>query len=135
MREVLFAFLSYLLLLKLAYSFSVVVSEGNVTDIGVQNILTEFGMVRGTITFRLGNYTWAPREIWLLPEGTTPNQFKSTSAYLELPEGIVPTTCKTSLYYNESIGYAFKILGSQIFENGSFCGLAYEGDYDVLAKY
>jgi len=113
---------------------AVVVEEGAVTEMEAQTIPTSYGMVRGSIKFRLGTYTWAPKEIWFLPTGSTPSQFKSTSVYLELPENITFSTCKTSVYYNESIGYAFKVLPSAILENGTFCGLAYGGSYEVFAK-
>ena len=116
-------------------AIAVTITKGSVVDIGQQELLTNFGMLTGSILFRLGDYRWKPKEIWLLPEGTTPEEFKANSTYLEIPEGITFSTCKTSVYYNESMGYAFKILSSQILENGTFCGLAYTGEYVLLAEY
>lgn len=123
-----------LLLVPVAYSLTATVIEGTITDIGVNEVLTEFGMVQGAITFRLGDYKWSTNEVWLLPENTSPDQFKSTSTYLEIPENVTFSTCKTSIYYNSTHGYAFKVL-SEVAEDGSFCGLAYSGTYDLLAKF
>jgi len=134
MKKQIFALVTSFLLVPVAYSLTTTISQGTVTDLGVSEILTSFGMVKGTITFKLGSYTWSASEIWLLPEGTSPKQFKSTSTYLEIPENITSGTCKTSIYYNETYGYAFKVLSSQVMEDGSFCGLAYNGTYEILAK-
>jgi len=107
MKKQIFALVTSLLLVPVAYSLTTTVMEGTVTDLGVSEILTSFGMVKGTITFKLGSYTWSASEIWFLPEGTS---------------------------YNETYGYAFKVLSSQVMEDGSFCGLAYNGTYEILAK-
>lgn len=111
------------------------ITRGEVVNLGTKEILTEFGMIIGTIKFKLGTYYWSPKEIWLVPDGTLPNQFKSNSTYLEIPKNLTFSSCKTSVYYNQTLGYAFKILSSQILENGTFCGLAYSGSYIILAKY
>ncbi len=128
-------FLVFLLLIPVAFSLKASIKEGEIAEIGNNELLVSFGMVKGSISFRLGEYKWPASEIWLVPEGSLPSYYKSTGTYLELPENITFSTCKTSVYYNESLGYAFKILGSQIAENGSFCGLAYNGSYDVIAKF
>ncbi|MEM5793713.1 MAG: hypothetical protein QXS48_04425 [Candidatus Aenigmatarchaeota archaeon] len=127
--------LVFVLLVPVAYSLKVSIKEGEVAEIGSNEFLVSFGMIRGSINFKLGEYKWSTREIWLVPEGTLPSYFKSTGNYLEIPENITFSTCKTSVYYNETLGYAFKILPSQIQENGSFCGLAYAGSYDIIAKF
>lgn len=127
--------LAFLLLIPITYSLKASIREGEVVEIGSNELLVSFGMIRGSINFRLGEYKWPPKEIWLVPEGTLPNYYKSTGTYLEIPENITFSSCKTSVYYNETLGYAFKILSSQITENGSFCGLAYNGSYDILAKF
>jgi len=116
-------------------ALNVNILKGEVIDIGINEMLTDFGMVRGSIVFRLGNYSWKPEEIWLVPLGTTPEDFKATGRYLEIPEDVAASKCKTSIYFNSSYGYAFKITSSQILENGSFCGLAYEGVYEIFAGF
>ncbi|MEM5882998.1 MAG: hypothetical protein QXQ77_02025 [Candidatus Aenigmatarchaeota archaeon] len=127
--------LSFILLIPVAYSLKANIKEGEIVEIGNNEFLVSFGMIRGSINFKLGDYKWPAKEIWLVPEGTLPSYFKSTGNYLEIPENITFSTCKTSIYYNETLGYAFKVLSSQIQENGSFCGLAYNGTYDVIAKF
>mgnify|MGYP000384757346 CR=1 FL=1 len=122
------------LALPLAYALSVNVEEGTISQLEPQQFLVNFGMLTGAITFKLGNYTWPASEIWLVPVGTNPNQFKSNNTYLELPENLTYTTCKTSVYSNSTYGFAFKSL-AKILPNGTFCILAYSGTYDVIAKY
>jgi hypothetical protein len=127
--------LVFLLLIPVAYSLKATIKEGEIVEIGNNEFLVSFGLVKGSVNFKLGEYKWPAKEIWLVPEGTLPNYYKSTGTYLEIPENITFSTCRTSVYYNESLGYAFKILSSQIAENGNFCGLAYNGSYDILAKF
>ncbi|MCS7105726.1 MAG: hypothetical protein NZ942_00170 [Candidatus Aenigmarchaeota archaeon] len=118
-----------------AYSIKINIMEGKITEIGNNELLVAFGMIRGSIVFKLGEYRWPPKEIWLVPQGTLPSNFKSIGTYLEIPENVTFGSCKTSVYYNETLGYAFKVLSSQILENGTFCGLAYNGTYNILAKF
>ncbi|MEM5834297.1 MAG: hypothetical protein QXQ69_00400 [Candidatus Aenigmatarchaeota archaeon] len=127
--------LFFLLLIPAVHSLKASIREGEIVEIGNKELLASFGMIRGSINFKLGEYVWPPKEIWLVPEGTLPSYYKSTGTYLEIPENITFSTCKTSVYYNDTWGYAFKVLPSQIQENGSFCGLAYAGSYDVIAKF
>jgi hypothetical protein len=134
MRKLILA-LFFLLLVPVAYSLKTTVREGEIVEIGNNEFLVSFGMVKGSINFKLGEYKWPAKEIWLVPEGTSPNSYKSIGIYLEVPENITFSTCKTSVYYNETLGYAFKILSSGIKEDGSFCGLAYNGTYEILAKF
>jgi hypothetical protein len=122
------------LALPLAYALTVNVEEGTISKLEPQQFLTNFGMLTGAITFKLGDYIWPASEIWLVPVGTNPNQFKSNSTYLELPANLTYTTCKTSVYFNSTYGFAFKSL-AEILPNGTFCILAYNGTYDVVAKY
>lgn len=124
-----------LLLLVIGTSLSIQtdLENGEVVNIGSNEILTEFGMVVGNITFRLGPYRWPAKEVWLVPLGAKIDDFKSTGNYLELPENITFSTCKTSVY-NSTSGFAFKSL-SDIDENGKFCILAYGGVYEILALY
>ena len=118
------------------------ISEGNLTEIGNINISTNFGMIYGTINFKLENFVWAAKEIWLLPQKVDPEIFSKglkQIEILELPENLTFSTCRTAVYFNESIGYGFKIYNTktkiQILENGTFCGLAYAGNYYVYAAY
>jgi hypothetical protein len=122
------------LALPLAYALTVNVEEGTISKLEPQQFLANFGMLTGAITFKLGDYIWPASEIWLVPVGTNPNQFKSNSTYLELPANLTYTTCKTSVYFNSTYGFAFKSL-AEILPNGTFCILAYNGTYDVVAKY
>ena len=128
-------FLASVTIVPIANCLKVTITNGDVTQIGAQEVRTSFGMVVGAVNFKLGSYKWPAKEIWLVPEGSSPEDFKAIGTYLEIPENLTFSTCKTSVYYNESLGYAFKILPSQIMRNGSFCGLAYEGSYDVIAAF
>jgi hypothetical protein len=133
-KKILFAIVAATLALPLAYALSANVIEGTISQLEPQQFLVNFGMLTGAITFKLGDYTWPAKEIWLVPVGKDPSQFKSNSTYLELPANLTYTTCKTSVYYNSSYGFAFKSL-AEILPNGTFCILAYNGTYDVVAKY
>jgi len=146
MKKMLLSIFCLLLSLPLIKALTSTVTQGSITDLGMQTILVDFGMIKGTINFKLGDYRWPPKEIWLIPESMEiehlgnfkpSDYFKSTGNYLEIPENLTFSTCKTSIYFNQSLGYAFKILNSnsQILENGTFCGLAYEGNYKVVARY
>ncbi|MEM5853917.1 MAG: hypothetical protein QXG39_06770 [Candidatus Aenigmatarchaeota archaeon] len=117
-----------------ARAIRVTIEEGSIKEIEPQELLVNFGMLTGTLNFKLGNYRWPAKEIWLVPPGTSPSYFKSNSTYLEIPENITFTTCKTSVYYNATYGFAFKGL-AEILPNGTFCILAYNGTYDLVAKY
>jgi hypothetical protein len=118
------------------------VSNGEISDISYNEVLTEFGMVTGAIKFKLGNLHWTPQEIWLMPSEIDPDVFKSGLTQLdtiEVPENATFSTCRTAVYLNSSIGYGFKIYNTgsttQILQNGTFCGLAYNGTYFVYARY
>ncbi|MEM5766098.1 MAG: hypothetical protein QW423_00440 [Candidatus Aenigmatarchaeota archaeon] len=134
MEKFLVGIIAVALLACSAQAISVNIREGEISQLESQEILVNFGMLTGTINFKLGNYTWPASEIWLVPLGTEPSQFKSSSIYLQIPENITYSTCKTSVYYNSTYGFAFKAL-TQILPNGTFCILAYNGSYDVIAKY
>jgi hypothetical protein len=134
LKKALFGLIATVLLVPLTYALSTTISEGTITDLGLNQFLTNFGMLTGAITFKLGNYTWPVNEIWLVPTNTMPDQFKSNSTYLEIPANITFSTCKTSIYYNSTYGFAFKSLAA-VLPNGTFCILAYNGTYDIIAKY
>ncbi len=126
-----------------AYAITVEVSNGSASTIGNNVLPTSFGMVSGQIVFRLGNFSWVPGEVWLVPENIDPGVFSkglTQQTVLELPKNITSSTCRTAVYYNQSSDrYGFKIYNTgtttQIFSDGAFCGLAYNGTYFVFAKY
>lgn len=132
--KILFGLVVVLSLTSLGYALTATITEGKITDLGANQFLTNFGMVTGAITFKLEDYNWQAEEIWLVPANTLPAQFKSNNTYLEIPANITFSTCKTSIYYNSTYGFAFKSL-ADILPNGTFCILAYNGTYDVVAKY
>lgn len=119
------------------------VQEGNITNVGVKEVLTNFGMVIGTINFRIGSYSWPPEEIWLISEKVDPDLFSKglkQNGTLEIPENLTFSTCRTAIYINTTSGIVgFKTYNTatkkQILENGTFCGLAYPGTYYVFASY
>jgi len=143
MRAALFLSIFSFLLLQQAYaSISVDVIDGESVSIGSRSLRTGFGMVTGDITFSIGNLTWVPTEIWLIPEKMDPSIFSkglTQQTTIELPANVTQSTCRTAVYYNRTSGWGFKIYNtgttSQIFGNGTFCGLAYNGTYFVFAKY
>lgn len=132
-EKIFFVFVLSAFLIPVAYSLSITITEGAISEIGSNEFVVPFGMIVGSITFRLGNYTWPATEIWLVPQGTLPGYFKANNSYLELPENLTSSKCKTSIYYNSTYGFAFKILQTGV--DGSFCGLAYGGIYDIIAKF
>ena len=136
------AFLALLSLTPLAKSLATTIADGEITDIAVKQILTGFGMVTGAINFKLGNFSWQPQEVWLLPVDTDPDSFKSNVSMgetLEIPENKTWSVCRTAVYHNRTVGDGFKIYNTgtsiQIQTNGTFCGLAHNGTYYILAKY
>lgn len=134
LKKILFGLTVVLSLVPLAYALSTTITEGTIVDLGVKQSLSNFGMLTGAITFKLGNYTWPANEVWLVPSNTLPEQFKSNSTYLELPANVTFSTCKTSIYFNSTYGFAFKGL-ADVLPNGTFCILAYNGTYDIVARY
>ncbi|MEM5869580.1 MAG: hypothetical protein QXR09_00195 [Candidatus Aenigmatarchaeota archaeon] len=134
LKKILIGTIAIVLLVSSVQALSVNITEGMISSLEPKEFLVNFGMLTGAITFRLGNYTWPANEVWLVPVGTNPNQFKSNNTYLEIPENITYTTCKTSVYFNSTYGFAFKSL-AKILPDGTFCILAYNGTYDVVAKY
>jgi hypothetical protein len=134
LKKVLFGLVAVTLLVPLAYALSTTLTNGTITDLGANQFLTDFGLLKGAITFKLGDYTWSTNEIWLVPANTLPDQFKSTGSYLEIPINVSSSTCKTSVYNNSTYGFAFKSLAA-ILPNGTFCVLAYSGTYDIVARY
>lgn len=143
MRRALFLCAFSFFLFQQAYaSILVDVRQGEATDIGANGLQAGFGMVTGSVTFGIGNLTWVPTEIWLLPEEVEPSVFSkglTQQETIELPANVTQSTCRTAVYLNQSSGRGFKIYNTgtttQIFQNGTFCGLAYEGTYFVFARY
>ncbi len=137
------ALIVLLLSIPIVSALTVNIKEGEIISMNEQEILTNFGMLIGTINFRIGNYKWPPSEIWLLPEKINPSEFSkglTQKEILEIPKNLTFSTCRTAVYFNETLGkYGFKIYNTpttqQILENGTFCGLAYNGSYWVIARY
>jgi hypothetical protein len=130
------------MLVPAASAITVNVSDGGEVSIGSNDVLTDFGMVTGDVRFNLGNFSWIPSEIWFLPEDVDPGVFSkglTQDSVIEIPENVTSSTCRTAVYYNNETGYGFKVYNTgtttQIFPNGTFCGLAYNGTYFVVAKY
>jgi len=124
-----------------AAAASVQVTGGNSTHFGSSEIPTEFGMVTGSILFRLGNFSWVPSEIWLLSQDVDPDVFSkglTQQEVIEMPN-VTFSACRTAVYSNKTSGAGFKVYNTgtttQIFPNGTFCGLAYPGTYFVFARY
>jgi len=134
LHKILFGLIAVASLTPLAYALTATITEGRITDLGANQFLTNFGMLTGAITFKLGEYSWQVDEVWLVPANTLPEQFKSNSTYLEIPANVTFSTCKTSVYFNSTYGFAFKSL-SAVLPNGTFCMLAYNGTYDIVARW
>jgi hypothetical protein len=118
------------------------VRDGGAVDIGSRVMQASFGMVTGNIVFTIGNLSWVPGEIWLLPGDMDPSIFSkglTQQSIIELPQNVTSSTCRTAVYYNQTSGYGFKVYNTgttvQISQNGTFCGLAYNGTYFVFARY
>ena len=131
-----------LIFLVPASAIMVDVRDGGSVDIGSSIIQTSFGMVTGNIMFTIGNLSWVPGEIWLLPANVDPSAFSkglTQQATIELPQNVTSSTCRTAVYRNQTLGHGFKVYNTgttaQIFPNGTFCGLAYNGTYFVFARY
>ncbi len=125
-----------------ALAITTTIQQGQITDIGINQFLTDFGMIKGSITFSLGDLKWVPEAIWLLPSEIDPDVFSKNltiKSYLEIPKNVTFSTCRTAIYFNQSVGYGFKIYNTetttQILPNGTFCGLAYNGTYFIYAKF
>lgn len=136
------AVVSSLLMYPAAFALTTTMTNGSISETGDNEFLTDFGMLRGSINFRLGDFRWGPQEIWLIPSEIDPKIFSSglkQLEVLEIPKNITFSTCRTAVYLNESVGYGFKIYNTgtttQILQNGTFCGLAYSGTYFVYARY
>lgn len=135
---------SFFLLAFLAPASATMVEvlDGGSVDIGSSVVQTSFGMVTGSILFTIGNLTWVPGEIWLLPADVDPSIFSkglTQQTTIELPQNVTSSTCRTAVYRNQTLGYGFKFYNTgttvQIFPDGTFCGLAYNGTYFVFARY
>lgn len=134
--------LALLFTLPAVLALTTTITAGQITDLETNEFLTDFGMVIGTIKFKLGNFSWVPSTIWLLPAEIDPDIFSKNLTikdYLQIPENVTFSTCRTAVYYNATLGYGFKIYNTasttQILPNGTFCGLAYNGTYFVYARY
>lgn len=142
MRKLLiFSFFS-IIILNLVLAKEIEVLNNEIFQMGNFQIDLKFGMVIGRIFYKLGNLTWAPEEIWFLEKNVTPSQFLKDAEkieILEIPQNLTFSTCRTLVYFSKIYGYGFKIYNTitkvQIFNDGKFCGLAYNGSYYVYASY
>ena len=107
------------------------ITKGEINSIDV--IIEPFGMVNGSIVFKVGTLLWFPEEVWLLPLDA-PDSFEDVFGFESKYLSMNSSMCKTNIYFNESFGYAFKVTASQI-NNGVFCALAYDGTYKILVTY
>lgn len=122
-----------LLLIGATYALTIDVIQGDVRDLG-SLVLSPFAIVKGSISFKVGEYSWYPQEIWIIPVGTNPDQFRSASSSNELPSNSSDLgKCTTNIYTNATIGTAYKITASNI-NKGVFCAAISAGSYEVLAK-
>lgn len=131
-----------LFLIPVASAITVQISNGDSSTIGGNEIATSFGMVTGQVNFKLGNLTWTPSEIWLIPQNIDPDTFSkglTQQTTIDIPQNVTWSTCRTAVYFNQTTGYGFKIYNTgtttQLLQDGTFCGLAYNGTYFVFAKY
>jgi len=111
------------------------ISQGGMQSVNIDS--APYGAAVGTIKFRLGNWTWYPQEIWLVPEGN-PDDYRSMSKYYQIstsagsdPLLVNTNYCKTSIYNLTGVK-GFKAL--QIGSDGTFCILAEPGRYRIYAK-
>src|SRR5437879_1857767 len=89
-------------------SLATTLSNGTVTDFGANQLQTNFGMLTGSVQFKLGNFLWSPKEIWLLPSEIDPDIFAkglSQQDVVEIPENVTWSTCRTAVYLNKTVGY------------------------------
>jgi hypothetical protein len=140
MKRIVFGVLALLALVHIASALTTEVMQGEIKTLEAQNISTDFGMIIGTINFKLGHFLWPPKEIWLLSANVDPSVFSRQNTTLEIPENITFSTCRTAVYYNQTLNaIGFKIYNTasttQILPNGTFCGLAYSGNYTIVAKW
>jgi hypothetical protein len=140
MKRIVFGILTLLALVPLAAALTTDIIQDEITYLEAQNISTSFGMIIGTINFKLGHFSWPPKEIWLLSKEVDPSVFSKQNRTLEIPENITFSTCRTAVYYNQTLDViGFKIYNTetktQILQNGTFCGLAYNGTYTIVAKW
>ncbi|MBI5061803.1 MAG: hypothetical protein HZB67_05840 [Candidatus Aenigmarchaeota archaeon] len=110
------------------------VSNGAVQGFSIES--APYGAVTGTIRFRLGNWTWYPEEVWLVPEGEV-DDYRYTNKYYQIASSVgndpilnATNRCRTSVY-NLTDKKGFK---SSIGAGGTFCVLADQGRYKIYAK-
>ena len=110
---------------------SVEIVRGQMQQISVEN--APYGGVYGSIKLKLGFLEWYTETLWMLPEGSAAENFDYTGSSYTVPSSMNMTNnCRTSVYYNSSIGYAFK---TSVKANGTFCMLADPGKYAFIAEY
>ena len=110
---------------------SVEIVKGQMQQISVEN--APYGGMYGAVKLKLGFLEWYPEALWMLPEESFAENFDYTGSSYTVPSSMNMTNnCRTSVYYNSSIGYAFK---TSVKANGTFCMLANPGKYTFIAEY
>ncbi|MBI4162811.1 MAG: hypothetical protein HY513_03945 [Candidatus Aenigmarchaeota archaeon] len=107
------------------------VIKGELAQINIEN--APYGGAYGTIKLRIGFAEWYPDAVWMIPENSNKGDFSYTGTAYSVPSALnLTNNCRSSIYYNSTLGYAFK---SSVKENGTFCILADPGDYKFIAEY
>ncbi len=133
-------FLSIAAALPLIFvAFADEMGTADVSNGAVQSFVMEsapYGAVSGTIKFRLGNWTWYPEEVWLVPDGDI-DDYRYTNKYYQIAASAgndqllnATNRCRTSIY-NLTDKKGFK---AGIGAGGVYCVLADSGRYKIYAK-
>ena len=110
---------------------SIEIVKGELQQINIQD--APYGGAYGFVKLRLGFLEWYPDSLWMLPESSSVENFKYTGTSYTVPASLnMSNNCRTSIYYNSSLGYAFK---TSVKESGVFCILADPGKYKFIAEY
>lgn len=110
---------------------SIEIVKGELQQINIQD--APYGGAYGFVKLRLGFLEWYPNALWMLPEGADSSDFQYTGSSYTVPASLnMSGNCRTSVYYNSSLGYAFK---TSVKTNGTFCILADPGKYKFIAEY
>lgn len=124
-----------LALLPLAYAVQLEFGTMEITEGSIASkTVTKFpyGGVNGTINMRLAGSDVIPDSVWLLPGNYTMEQFKFVNQMTLPSELNITKGCRTSVYYNSSIGNAYK---AGVESNGDYCIVAVQGTYRIVVEY
>lgn len=110
---------------------TVEIINGTIVTMNIGSV--NYGGMSGKVTMKLGSSSWTAESIWLLPQGSNIEQFKYSGSYYSVPSSANMTNnCRSSVYFNQSAGYAFK---ASVEDDGSYCILADPGTYRIVAEY